>query len=117
MSVYHSIKTAQEATESFIKLDIGVNDMAEKQKANETTPKKVRESERERKRKEFKVLMYLQNTQTVQTRSTGSAYRLDRQSVAQLKQELMARNVQKVKITLFYLRRNFINFCFILDSN
>ncbi|KAM7357370.1 tumor protein p53 inducible nuclear protein isoform 1-T3 [Cochliomyia hominivorax] len=75
MSVYHSIKTAQEATESFIKLDIGVNDMAEKQKANETTPKK--------------------NNQAVQSRNNGSAYRLDRQSVAQLKQELMARNVQK----------------------
>ncbi|XP_037820024.1 putative uncharacterized protein DDB_G0285119 isoform X2 [Lucilia sericata] len=78
MSVYHSIKTAQEAaTESFIKLDIGVNDMAEKQKANETTPKK--------------------NPQAVQSRSSGSGYRLDRQSVAQLKQELMARNVQKIQ--------------------
>ncbi|KAI8120163.1 Tumor protein p53-inducible nuclear protein 1 [Lucilia cuprina] len=78
MSVYHSIKTAQEAaTESFIKLDIGVNDMAEKQKANETTPKK--------------------NPQAVQSRSSGSAYRLDRQSVAQLKQELMARNVQNIQ--------------------
>ncbi|XP_023304052.2 putative uncharacterized protein DDB_G0285119 isoform X2 [Lucilia cuprina] len=78
MSVYHSIKTAQEAaTESFIKLDIGVNDMAEEQKANETTPKK--------------------NPQAVQSRSSGSAYRLDRQSVAQLKQELMARNVQKIQ--------------------
>ncbi|XP_065359570.1 uncharacterized protein TP53INP isoform X2 [Calliphora vicina] len=75
MSVYHSIKTAQEAAESFIKLDIGVNDMAEKQKTNETTPKK--------------------NPQTVQARA--SVYRLDRQSVAQLKQELMARNVQKLQ--------------------
>lgn len=43
MSVYHSIKTAQEATDSFIKLDIGVNDIQkEEEKANETTPKKVR---------------------------------------------------------------------------
>ena len=44
MSVYHSIKTAQEAAESFIKLDIGVNDaQKEEQTADEkTTPKKVR---------------------------------------------------------------------------
>lgn len=45
MSVYHSIKKAQEAAESFISLDIGVNEMAEEQKVNETSSKKVSQIE------------------------------------------------------------------------
>ncbi|TMW46610.1 hypothetical protein DOY81_008310 [Sarcophaga bullata] len=79
MSVYHSIKTAQEAAESFIKLDIGVNDVqTEEQKADEKTTTK-------------------KNTQTIQSRQSGAGCRLDRQSLVQLRQEILARNKQKIQ--------------------
>ncbi|XP_075160906.1 tumor protein p53 inducible nuclear protein isoform X2 [Haematobia irritans] len=76
MSVYHSIKTAQDATESFVKLDLSVKEPKENRPAKENVPRK--------------------NSQAVQQRSPNG-FRLDRQSVAQLKQELLARTVQKTQ--------------------
>ncbi|XP_059217944.1 uncharacterized protein LOC106092057 isoform X1 [Stomoxys calcitrans] len=76
MSVYHSIKTAQAATESFVKLDLGIKEPKEKRPAKENVQRK--------------------NSQAVQQRSSAG-FRLDRQSVAQLKQELLERTVQKTQ--------------------
>lgn len=41
MSVYHSIKKAQEAAECFVKLDLGVKEKKELKPAKENVPRKV----------------------------------------------------------------------------
>lgn len=89
MSVYHSIRTAEETAATFVKLDMVLNEsnkvnkmnkMPEKPKTKVISPKKAKEN----------------NSQTVTViRSPG--YHLDRQTVVQLKQEAMARNVQKIQ--------------------
>lgn len=70
MSVYHSIKSAQEATESFINLDLGMDEEQESQQA----PSEA--------------------TQTVAQRSSNE--RIRTYSSAHVKQQMFERSTQKV---------------------
>ncbi|XP_037933829.1 uncharacterized protein LOC119668408 [Teleopsis dalmanni] len=82
MSVYHSIRSAQEATDSFVNLDLGVGESQQQQlNAQRAEPEDNRAT---------------QPVQTQQQRSASA--RFDRFTHAQLKQELCARSAQKQNI-------------------
>ncbi|XP_073841814.1 tumor protein p53 inducible nuclear protein isoform X1 [Musca autumnalis] len=81
MSVYHSIRSVQEDTaESYIEFDLD----------------DVKKAKKDKKLANNKENVQRKNSQAVQQRSSAG-FRLDRQSVAQLKQELMARSAQKTQ--------------------
>jgi len=81
MSVYHSIRCAQEAAESFINLDLGEKESQQRNATNTTTTTAV-------------VATANNRPQSVQQRS-GNGPRIDRQNAAEIKQELLERSNQK----------------------
>ncbi|XP_019891160.1 putative uncharacterized protein DDB_G0285119 isoform X2 [Musca domestica] len=80
MSVYHSIRSVQDTAESYIEFDLD----------------DVKKTKKDKKTANNKENVQRKNSQAVQQRSSAG-FRLDRQSVAQLKQELMARTAQKTQ--------------------
>jgi len=73
MSVYHSIRSSQAGTESFVNLDLGA---AESSQPDEPEPEPVQAA-------------------AVQQQRSNSA-RFDRHAAAELKQQTLARHSQKV---------------------
>lgn len=82
MSVYHSIRKAEE---SFIKLNLSVKEVKELEKKSEKIVAKQKEMNNRK------------TNQTIQQRSATSA-RIDRQAAAQLREEMLTMSVQKLQM-------------------
>jgi len=85
MSVYRSIRSTQEGTESFVNLDLGVSAEVPQQRED---PEPEAEPQDQR--------------QALQEQRSHNA-RFDRHAAAQLKQQTLARQSQKVRIVGIYL--------------